>query len=507
MRRALRDDTGQALIAVALAMVVLLGAIGLGLDWGLAVAQRRTAQNAADAAAMGAARWLATSVVLSGGSIAFAIDQEQVYCYAKAYADAAQANFTPPGASTSFTLEYGDGASPTNWTTSATSACPTGSTGTTVPAGTVYVRATGATTYRSTIAAVFGMPQITADARAKARLTGTIVADGLTVWPMIRHYDPADFDLGSCKKPPCDPTALPPIMFWSSSGALSDMVYGNFKGLIDPSIWSTRYPVSSQVPQLLTDWDRTGSVMAGTSPKPDMSGNCGGAWDTHGDSDPANNDKQCSITNWFYYPFGGQLSLTTDWATAPAGQEAPADIGARASGVCSGSVPGLVAPSCIAGAHSQGDWVETAFGNLGSNVSALLQQFISEHGKYTSRSNDFVPGSKSVTYGKALVMYVYLWDCAETFNGSAPAGSQWSLVLPRTGDCSQISDGAGIPTIDRVHLFSVAPFTFYEGLITTTTIQGFWGGAFGDPSMCQSDPSKCRPLDLFMNTAFLVADD
>jgi hypothetical protein len=286
------------------------------------------------------------------------------------------------------------------------------------------------------------------------------------------------------------------------------MVYGNFKGLLDFSIWSTRYPVADQVPQLIADWDRTGSVMAGTAPKTDMSGNCGGPWDTHGDSDPSNNNKQCSITNWFYYPFGGRLSVAEDRVTSvPAGQEAPSDIGARSSGVCNGSVQGLVAPSCGAGTHGVGDWVEAAFGNLGSNVSGLLQQFISEHGKPTARSNDLVPGSHSTTYGKALVMYVYLWDCAETFNSSQPAGAQWSLVLPNTGDCSQISDGAGIPTIDRVHLFTVAPFTFYEGLITTTTIKGFWGGAFGDPTLCQTDPAKCRPLDLFMNTAFLVGND
>ena len=498
-----RDDSGQALVAVALAMVVLLGALGLGLDWGLSLTQRRTAQNAADAGAIAAAKWLATSVAMSGGSVVFTVSQEQAYCYAKGYADANHSTFVPQGQTTSFTLEYGDG---TTWTTSATATCPVASGGTTVPASTIYVRATSTSSYRSTIAAVFGQPLITAQARAKARMTGTSVGEGQKIWPMVRHYDPNDFDT-TCHGT-CTPQTMPPLTFWSSSGNLTNMVYGNFKGLMDFSIWSTRFPIASQVEQLLTDWDRSGSTMAGTSPKTDMSGNCGGAWDTHGDSDPSNNNKQCSITNWFYYPFGGTLSLSTDRATTvPTGQEVPSDIGARSSGVCNGAVSGLVAPSCTAGQYSQGDWVETAFGNLGSNVSDLLKQYISEHGSVGARTYQLIPGSHSTYYGKQIVMYVYLWDCAETFNSSAAAGSQWSLIMPSSGDCSQISDGGGIPTLDRVHLFTIAPFQFYEGLITTTKIEGFWGNAFGDPTACQSDPTQCRSLDLFMNSAFLTGDD
>jgi len=46
-----RDEHGQAIIVVALAVTVLLGAIALGVDWGYGLTQRRLTQNAADAAA------------------------------------------------------------------------------------------------------------------------------------------------------------------------------------------------------------------------------------------------------------------------------------------------------------------------------------------------------------------------------------------------------------------------------------------------------------------------
>ena len=44
-----KDQSGQALIVVGLAMVVLLCGLALGLDWGYGLTQRRVAQNAADA--------------------------------------------------------------------------------------------------------------------------------------------------------------------------------------------------------------------------------------------------------------------------------------------------------------------------------------------------------------------------------------------------------------------------------------------------------------------------
>jgi hypothetical protein len=59
-----------------------------------------------------------------------------------------------------------------------------------------------------------------------------------------------------------------------------------------------------------------------------------------------------------------------------------------------------------------------------------------------------------------------------------------------------------------VHLLTVAPFTFYRGLVDSNSIKGFWGGLVVDPTVCQRDPSApgCGTLGLFANGVFLVAD-
>jgi len=55
--------------------------------------------------------------------------------------------------------------------------------------------------------------------------------------------------------------------------------------------------------------------------------------------------------------------------------------------------------------------------------------------------------------------------------------------------------------VNRVHLFAVAPSTFYKTLVNNASIQGFWGGAFGDASSCPS--CTLNPLS---NSAYLVGD-
>lgn len=106
---------------------------------------------------------------------------------------------------------------------------------------------------------------------------------------------------------------------------------------------------------------------------------------------------------------------------------------------------------------------------------------------------------------------MYLWDCAEEFSPSAPAGSQWSLALPRSGrDCSNIHQGNDtLATIDRVHILTVAPFTFYRGLVSESKIQGFWGGVIvSDAGDCATTPSApgCV-INPFANSVFLVSED
>jgi hypothetical protein len=498
VRRPLRSDEGQALIVVAAAFAILLGAVSFGVDWGYALAQRRFMTNAAQAGALAGGRMLATSVVVAGGSPIFNRSQEELYCEVLRYASANRSAGVG-GASYRVVVEYGDTSSPTVWTESATSTCPPAASDP-VPADTRYIRVSSEVSYPSLLAAIAGHPTMTASGSARSRVAGATVVAGGKEWPMVRHFDPTEFQGNSCGNP-CNPDSVPPVTFWST-GNEPNMVYGNFKGQVDLSRYSSR-SAPSLVPSLLTGWDQSGSAQAvpATALKTDMSGNCsGGLWDTAGGENPSQANKQCSIPNWFFYPFQGDLSLSTDHTTAVGGQEPPSTLGARPS-VC--PAPSyVVAPSCDS--PGIGDWVETASGNLGSNNSDLMRQRIHNTGKTTPFSDNQVSGaSPGTTYGKALVVQVYLWDCAETFTSSASAGQQWSLIAGTGGDCADIPQTGNTPTPDRVHLFAIAPFTFYEGLVSTSVIKGYWGGAFGDPDSCPSGSCELNPLS---NTTFLVAD-
>jgi len=324
---------------------------------------------------------------------------------------------------------------------------------------------------------------------------------------MVRHFDPADYNV-SCTGT-CDPTQIDPVEFWSANG--NNVVYGNFKGLIDYARDSPAYGgIGVTTPQLMAQWDT--SSHAPNPLKIDQSGgNCRAwgqdalgnwLWDSIGEAN-TNQDKQCSIPNWFYYSFRGTLALDSTWRSGidlPAGQESPTPLTSRS--IC--SAPPNPAPSCAN--NILGDWIETASGNVGSNMADAMSRAIADRGRTMPYSDKLVPHGHGQTLGKGLVVLVYLWDCGETFSSSAPLGSRWDLIVPTSGpeagDCSQLKKGNGGSTPDRVHLLTVAPFTFYEGLVDSSQIKGYWGGSFGDPDACQD----CA-LNPLANTAVMVPDN
>jgi hypothetical protein len=113
--------------------------------------------------------------------------------------------------------------------------------------------------------------------------------------------------------------------------------------------------------------------------------------------------------------------------------------------------------------------------------------------------------TESNCYGKELTVDVYLWDCAEDFNGGT-----WALIgaTRNSTDCATLGNTGNkiIGTnntgdVGRVHLFAIAPFTFYKSLVNNSSIEGFWGGTFGNASSCPS----CT-LNPFTNSAYLVGD-
>lgn len=518
-------DAGQALVIVALAMVVLMGTLVLAVDWGYGFASRRVAQNQADAAALAVGKLLASTY--AAGGLGFGASREDAWCAA---ARARDANLpgTPTGAIRTLSLSFSpDG---TTWTTISTADCSATGT-TTVPAGTVFVRVSADATYAS----LFGLPaRRSVDVRASARvrlsagvqvgqlqlppgvaevpglgLSGSTTLPNVAIWPITRHFDPAEYS---------DPSRR--VTFWPVPGTqkYDSRDGGRFRGLIALAHESEASPTH----QLITESDYTGTPHAeqGHPVTPPLSNRsnpllCGGAtWETSGSRAEAA-AIACDLPNWFYYGYRGSISLGTDWA-APAwgayarGAELPDALPTATSQRSSCGAPSyFMAPSCQGSSSMRGDWIETVNGDLTPNMAARMREFVQRYGRDTERS---------ATLGKAVVVRIFLWDCAEHFTAAAAAGNQWDLMVPGRGgdaddevDCSQIKPkDPRYKSVDRVHVFTVVPFTFYLNDIAPdgSRLEAYPGDAFGDAGECIWDAgtAPCR-LNPLMNSAFLIPDD
>jgi len=569
----LRDDRGQSLILVAGGFAMLCGAVALSVDWGYSYAQRRAMSNAGQAGALAAGRLLAGSVVMAGASVTFSTSEELLFDEACKYAlknigspvepstygltvemldstGTQQASIARTISSTTATATIASGSrtvtpssmtniaagtvlvvdlgtsqeavtvtSVTGSTFTATFAgshsgtwaikgCNNPTTSTVVPSATRDLRATLGVSYPSIFGGVIGMSTIQAGGSGRSRIGGSIVSsagtfNGGTPWAMVRHYDPSELT-NTCGSP-CNPSTVTAYSFWGNES------FGNYKGLIDFSKVSQYEPTT--VDQLITSWDKTGSLTAGATgtPKPDKTtpnGCTSALFDTAG-TVSASYEKACSIPNWMYYGYSGTLSVSTSWASVGSGQHAPTALGTRSS-ICTSPPSYLFTPSCGTGNDRKGDWVETfTGGNAGSNISGPLLSTIQTYG--TTNEFSTLSCGGGCTYGKALTVMVYLWDCAQEYSGGT-----WNLIQNRAGtDCADMSGtgncNAGVtacwthanPTPARVHVFTYTPFTFYEGLVSSSNVKGFWGGGFGAPSTCPS--SNCA-LNSISNTTFLVGD-
>lgn len=537
-----RQDQGQALVVIALACAVLMASLALAVDWGYGLTQRRAMQNAADAAALASARLLAANVINTQSGYVFAVYERQAYCAAVTFANDNRA-FRPSSATESLVVEWSatgtaDSFTPFSTPTPDCSNSASVASGPFVDPSARYIRAESGTTYQSLVAQIAGQPTITAQATAVARITGAIIPASAPSWPMVRHFHAADFT-SSCGNP-CNPLSATPVIFWNSNDP--NIVYNNFMGLVDGSRFSPNEHRSagspscvgismnaSCVPQLVAAWDQSGQSPVG---KPAVFGgnacwpNNGdaitpppsGTWYTNGNESSQSFDKDCSILNWIAYLYRGTLSLSSDWSGITWNgttefREAPLTLSAsRSSCTQVATIPQLPAPSCAPGRSYLGDWIEAAqTGNVGNNIATPLQWYIDTYGAVDPvySSQPVSRGNGAPLFGKYVVIDVYLWDCAETFRPGDPPGSQWSLTRPKHGsDCSSIQNGNEVnsqDSIDRVHLFSLAPFTFYRGLVDSNSIKGFWGGLVADPGTCATNPSApgCS-VNQFSNGVSLV---
>ena len=522
-RHFVADEQGQALAIVGLALVVLLGALALSIDWGYGYATRRATQNQADAAALAVGRRLATSY--TAGDPEFRVSQEDAWTAACNIRNANVGGTADPQTlliTVAFLADLGD--SPLATASFPSADCST--TGaTTIPTGSRFVRIESVATYAS----LFGIvtrQQLRASATAVARLTagvgvrplqlppgekevpgiglsGLTTAPNAALWPIAYHYEPADFGAGNL------------VTLWPLPSK-----FGTFQGLVSLAHNSLREPGQDGTHQLISETDYRGTPDRSqghplTPPLLNASFGCGTYWDTKGSRDPAE-AIDCDLPNWFYYGFGGSVSVGTDWAAASwdayrGNAELPDPLDPspiRSSCDNRTTYSYFPAPSCTVGASTLGDWAETVAGAPTAKMAAQMREFIKRYGRD-------VPGS---TLGKAVVVHILLWDCAEHFDGSQPAGSRWSLIARGgpdndPGDCSRLVRNVFRKTsVDRVHIFTAVPMTFYLDLVAAdaSRIQAYAGDIFGDAGSCApaaSWSSVACQLNPLVNSAFLVPDE
>src|SRR2546428_10277807 len=208
-------------------------------------------QSAAEAAAVGGARMLASSVILRGTAVAFNSSAETVYCEARRFAEANLGYARDPSTLT-LTIEFANSVTPTVWRPVSAATCPT--TGSTpVASDTVFVRATVHTTVPAIGARIVGIISLDTGAAARAQISGA-APPLLPTLPVIREFDPS---LVSCAQ--CQPSALTPLPVWANNDQTSTQ--HSFKGLVDYSRYSSRQAPNA-VEQPVTQWDQSGSVDA-----------------------------------------------------------------------------------------------------------------------------------------------------------------------------------------------------------------------------------------------------
>jgi hypothetical protein len=540
-----RNEEGQALVVVALAMFVLIGSIALSVDWGHSLLTRRGAQNEADAAALGAGRYLVSSYV--GGSTPFDVSQEDVWCEARQKRD--QTSRSAPTAVTralrvSF---HSSGDDELDAITTANCASPAN---TDVPASTRSLKVQNDITYSSLFGVVTRQPTTLVSTSASVRLTGgtgvrplalpsgvpEVPGAGLSgyttkpnvaIWPLVKHFDASDYSGRLPCGQYCDDTSRRFRLFPDSAPGMPS--FDDFKGLVSYAHYSPRErsaPPGALVHQLITESDYTGTdnvphhghPTAGETPGRILAapGTCLGdpQWDTNG-VNPIGEAADCDIPNWFRYGYRGSVSIGTDWAAPPpdswstfkGAAEMPDPIPPSSSRASCQEAPSyflLQMPSCMV-PGLVGDWVETVREDMTPLIATQMQTFIQEYGRPAPNGR-----------GLAVVVHVFLWDCADSFNAAAAPGARWERLGP-TPDPDDDQDGCrikrkdlrGSRTVDRVHLVSVVPVTVYYDDVdpSGSSVYAYWGGVFGDAGACAltTPPAGCG-LNPLINSAFLVPD-
>ena len=235
------QSKGQILALFALSLTVILLAVGLVIDGGNALVQRRSSQNAADLAALAGARIVATWI---DGDVANGTDAN------------VRAAIQSTAAANGATVLFGTGPGNPHYVTDTGANAGYVGTGT-IPAGSVGVTVPTDRTFNPYFAAIIGASNWTASASATARGGYAVIEHYGNVFPVAvaeAFFETYPFCSGPVGSgPDCAPQALTPGHLnvpggfgWLKFGA-ADKCTGFGLGMIDDGCKSSKPFLQEQI--------------------------------------------------------------------------------------------------------------------------------------------------------------------------------------------------------------------------------------------------------------------
>jgi hypothetical protein len=311
---------GQAVVLVALLLPILVGMLALVIDLGVAMAQLRGRQNAADAGVLAGAQLMAASVTQGQGTVAYAHLANQVVHDRVDALVASNRLLDVPTFSYATAVQFHDcGGASLGYTASSDAALVAALGGThlaapttIVPNGTCPLKVHTRVGFPSFFAAVLGYPSQAVGAQAAARIAPTTAPTRVTgIWPLT-HWAANATD-------PCPDETGAICTFWDSNAAPG----GSFKETLNLS----RYSDLLGAPRIQhwVDYDH--------------------AW-------PGNTGQIPDLEHWLRYGWGGALFVDE--------ADARCRTGAGASLACSNSK------------------LEIYNGNNGNNLAEMMTNYIND---------------------------------------------------------------------------------------------------------------------------------
>ncbi len=395
---------GQTLIMFTLMITMLFGFVALVIDLGFAYSERRFVQNAADAGSLAGARALAGKIIATDdGGYAFTLTHQDVVDVVTKYVDDNKSLLPLGAVYEAPKIEYLDGSQ---------AVLPV--SGNMVPTSTQMVRVTRKLSFSTLFAPVIGKPKMEVSARATAKISPVARPEfppGPT-WPMTRYDNNAT--------PPKPTSGCPQrVLFWSgnpsgATGTTADwkqlMYFGQKSAFVNQATYGATLPYNHD--QLIHTFDPLYDPFSSTPP------------------DKLTGDIQVALEHWFRNGFNGKLKAGLD-ENPP--NDAKLEPGSYNKGV-------------------DGDKIETIGGNMGSNMSSAMKDFISKN----------IVGTDSCG-GDYTIVYTYLWKQS--------SAEKWETKDPKHFEKTKGSQ------IDRVTLSRWEPFIFYNSSFSfpnSSEIYGYW---------------------------------